>query len=104
MDVTAADIWLGALWSKSFLPINTVHYIDCRPSNFEWAEGYDTRFGVTYVDYDNDQKRYPKKSALEIKKIFDQYIGKLEKVNDVNGHVKVNGHVEVKEFVEVNGA
>ena len=46
-------------------------------SNFEWAEGYETRFGVTYVDYENGQKRYPKKSALEIKNIFDQYIGKV---------------------------
>ncbi|KIW79068.1 hypothetical protein Z517_08908 [Fonsecaea pedrosoi CBS 271.37] len=45
--------------------------------NFEWAEGYETRFGVTYVDYENDQKRYPKKSALEISKIFEQYIGKI---------------------------
>lgn len=30
--------------------------------NFEWADGYSTRFGVTYVDY-NTQKRYPKASA-----------------------------------------
>ncbi|KAK5558312.1 hypothetical protein LTR46_003561 [Exophiala xenobiotica] len=45
--------------------------------NFEWAEGYETRFGVTYVDYENGQKRYPKKSALELKNIFDQYVGKV---------------------------
>ncbi|EXJ81207.1 beta-glucosidase [Capronia epimyces CBS 606.96] len=45
--------------------------------NFEWAEGYETRFGATYVDYDNGQQRYPKKSALEIGKIFGQYIGKV---------------------------
>ncbi|KAF8064822.1 beta-glucosidase [Lyophyllum atratum] len=30
--------------------------------NFEWADGYSTRFGVTYVDYET-QKRYPKESA-----------------------------------------
>ncbi|KAG6887557.1 Beta-glucosidase 1B, partial [Termitomyces sp. Mi166 len=30
--------------------------------NFEWADGYSTRFGVTYVDY-TTQKRYPKASA-----------------------------------------
>ncbi|EXJ78686.1 beta-glucosidase [Capronia coronata CBS 617.96] len=45
--------------------------------NFEWAEGYETRFGATYVDYTNGQERYPKKSALEMKGIFDQYIGKV---------------------------
>ncbi|KAH8112866.1 glycoside hydrolase family 1 protein [Phellopilus nigrolimitatus] len=30
--------------------------------NFEWADGYQTRFGVTYVDYDT-QERFPKASA-----------------------------------------
>jgi beta-glucosidase len=45
-------------------------------SNFEWAEGYTTRFGVTYVDYKGGQKRYPKKSAYEISKIFEKYIKK----------------------------
>lgn len=44
--------------------------------NFEWAEGYETRFGVTYVDYANDQKRYPKKSARSLKPIFDKLIKK----------------------------
>ena len=30
--------------------------------NFEWADGYGTRFGVTYVDY-KTQERSPKESA-----------------------------------------
>lgn len=30
--------------------------------NFEWADGYGTRFGVTYVDYET-QRRYPKASS-----------------------------------------
>ncbi|KAJ5091350.1 Beta-glucosidase 1B [Penicillium alfredii] len=44
--------------------------------NFEWAEGYETRFSVTYVDYENDQKRIPKKSAKAIGQIFDALIEK----------------------------
>jgi beta-glucosidase/6-phospho-beta-glucosidase/beta-galactosidase len=48
----------------------------CTCSNFEWAEGYTTRFGVTYVDYAGGQKRYPKKSAREISGIFAKYIKK----------------------------
>jgi len=45
-------------------------------SNFEWAEGYETRFGVTYVDYTGGQKRHPKKSAKVIGDIFESYIKK----------------------------
>ncbi|PPQ70986.1 hypothetical protein CVT24_009941 [Panaeolus cyanescens] len=36
--------------------------------NFEWADGYTTRFGVTYVDYET-QKRYPKDSANFISQV-----------------------------------
>ncbi|KAH8113602.1 glycoside hydrolase family 1 protein [Phellopilus nigrolimitatus] len=35
--------------------------------NFEWAEGYVPRFGVTYVDY-NTLKRYPKASGRFLSK------------------------------------
>lgn len=31
--------------------------------NFEWAAGYTVRFGVTYVDFEDGLKRYPKLSA-----------------------------------------
>jgi len=44
--------------------------------NFEWAEGYETRFGVTYVDYEGNQKRYLKKSAKVIGPIFESLIKK----------------------------
>lgn len=47
-------------------------------SNFEWAEGYETRFGVTYVDYEGGQKRYPKKSAKEIGNVFNRLMGVSE--------------------------
>lgn len=30
--------------------------------NFEWADGFAKRFGITYVDYKDGQKRYPKDS------------------------------------------
>lgn len=30
--------------------------------NFEWAEGYDSRFGLVHIDYKNHFKREPKKS------------------------------------------
>jgi beta-glucosidase len=42
--------------------------------NFEWAEGYETRFGVTFVDYEGGQKRYPKKSAKIIGPLFESLI------------------------------
>jgi beta-glucosidase len=53
--------------------------------NFEWAEGYETRFGVTYVDYENDQKRYPKKSAQHLKPLFDSLIKQEEHAVNGNG-------------------
>ncbi|KAJ4248764.1 hypothetical protein NW762_012602 [Fusarium torreyae] len=42
--------------------------------NFEWCDGYKVRFGVTYIDFKNGQKRYPEKSATILKKIFDEHI------------------------------
>ncbi|TGZ83469.1 glycoside hydrolase family 1 protein [Ascodesmis nigricans] len=44
--------------------------------NFEWAEGYVTRFGVTYTDYENGQKRTPKQSAYVVREMFDKLIEK----------------------------
>ncbi|KAF8240408.1 glycoside hydrolase family 1 protein [Tricholoma matsutake] len=39
--------------------------------NFEWADGYLTRFGVTYVDY-STQQRYPKESAKFLIQWFNE--------------------------------
>ncbi|KAJ7292685.1 beta-glucosidase [Mycena rebaudengoi] len=39
--------------------------------NFEWADGYITRFGVTYVDYET-QERIPKDSAKFLVKWFQE--------------------------------
>lgn len=44
--------------------------------NFELAEGYRTRFGTCYVDYEDGQKRYPKRSAAVLKPLFDGLIKK----------------------------
>ncbi|XP_006455043.1 hypothetical protein AGABI2DRAFT_194744 [Agaricus bisporus var. bisporus H97] len=41
--------------------------------NFEWADGYVTRFGVTYVDYET-QERYPKESAKFLVKWFSEHL------------------------------
>jgi beta-glucosidase len=41
--------------------------------NFEWADGYITRFGVTYVDYET-QQRCPKESAKFLVKWFGDNI------------------------------
>ena len=31
--------------------------------NWEWAAGYTSRFGLYFVDYKDNQKRYPKQSV-----------------------------------------
>ncbi|KAJ7000713.1 beta-glucosidase 12-like [Populus alba x Populus x berolinensis] len=38
--------------------------------NYEWGSGYAVRFGLYYVDFKNDLKRYPKKSV----KWFKQFL------------------------------
>ena len=40
--------------------------------NFEWTEGYQVRFGVTYVDY-NTQERFPKESSKFLKQWFEEH-------------------------------
>jgi beta-glucosidase len=41
--------------------------------NFEWADGYHVRFGLTYVDYNNNLTRYKKESWY----LFQSLIGYL---------------------------
>ena len=42
--------------------------------NIVWTEEYETRFGITSVNYEGGQKRYPKKSAKTIGPIFESLI------------------------------
>jgi beta-glucosidase len=39
--------------------------------NFEWAKGYQQRFGVVWVDYET-QQRIPKDSALWYSRVIAQ--------------------------------
>lgn len=57
--------------------------------NFEWADGYETRFGVCYVDYVNGQKRYPKKSAQHLAPLFKGLKRKETKLNGGDGAVMI---------------
>lgn len=56
-------------WISDTSVNSTLGFLD----NFEWADGYETRFGVTYVDYAT-QARYPKSSAIFLRKWFAEYI------------------------------
>ncbi|KAF3622550.1 putative charged multivesicular body protein 7-like [Capsicum annuum] len=38
--------------------------------NFEWGSGYTQRFGINFIDYKNNLKRYPKRSALWMKRFL----------------------------------
>ncbi|KAH8082758.1 glycoside hydrolase superfamily [Filobasidium floriforme] len=46
------------------------HLMWALTDNFEWQEGHTARFGVTYIDYEDDCKRYPKKSAAVMKEYY----------------------------------
>lgn len=44
--------------------------------NWEWAAGYTDRFGSTWIDFESKEKtRWPKKSAFELRRIFEHLIG-----------------------------
>uniref|UniRef100_A0A6V7QRW6 Beta-glucosidase 12-like n=1 Tax=Ananas comosus var. bracteatus TaxID=296719 RepID=A0A6V7QRW6_ANACO len=40
--------------------------------NFEWIDGYTVRFGLIFVDYRDDLKRYPKRSACWFEKFLQK--------------------------------
>jgi hypothetical protein len=54
-------------------------------SNFEWAEGYQTRFGVTYVDFEHGQARHPKKSATVVGDLFCSLMQDSKEIEEAKG-------------------
>ncbi|KAE9593297.1 hypothetical protein Lal_00029066 [Lupinus albus] len=48
------------------------YYVWSLFDNFEWFSGYTVRFGMTFVDYKNENKRYKKLSALWFKKFLQK--------------------------------
>ena len=40
--------------------------------NLEWAEGFDARFGLVAVDYENDFQRIPRQSTKVYSEIIRQ--------------------------------
>ncbi|KAI0084718.1 intracellular family 1 beta glucosidase [Irpex rosettiformis] len=77
-DIDRQDYF--AQYTKALLEAVTEDGVDVKGyfgwsllDNFEWAEGYKVRFGVTHVDY-NTQKRTPKGSAAILTKWFNEHI------------------------------
>ncbi|XP_057969978.1 beta-glucosidase 24-like [Malania oleifera] len=38
--------------------------------NYEWSDGYTARFGIVFIDYDDDLKRYPKSTTCWLQKFL----------------------------------
>lgn len=66
-DVNRITYLLGNLGAvqqavnQDHVPVNLYTYWSVA-DNFEWAEGYDSRFGLLWVDYANQLQRIPKQS------------------------------------------
>ncbi|KAL0739715.1 hypothetical protein Bca4012_081228 [Brassica carinata] len=54
------------------------YYVWSLLDNFEWEHGYSTRFGLYYVDYDNNLKRYPKDSVNWFKQFLSRIVVKSD--------------------------
>ncbi|GLB39191.1 putative glycosyl hydrolase 1 family protein [Lyophyllum shimeji] len=76
-DVDRVDYYRG--YTQALLEAINVDGVDVKSyfawsllDNFEWADGYGVRFGVTYVDYDT-QERFPKKSSRFLKEWYEEH-------------------------------
>lgn len=75
--------------------------------NFEWEHGYSTRFGLYYVDYDNDLTRYPKDSVNWFKQFLNRPVVKNEETEeeevwDVSREEKYNKTLDDSEGFEAS--
>ncbi|KFK37251.1 hypothetical protein AALP_AA4G233500 [Arabis alpina] len=52
--------------------------------NFEWEFGYSTRFGLYYVDFDNNLERYPKDSVNWFKQFLNRPVVENEELSVVS--------------------
>jgi len=62
--------WLR-LWKKMVSMSEVILGVEL-DGYFEWAEGYETRFGCNVRGYEGGQKRYPKKSAKDCGDLFSR--------------------------------
>ncbi|KAF8067878.1 beta-glucosidase 1A [Lyophyllum atratum] len=76
-DVDRVDYYRG--YTRALLEAVNVDGVDIKSysawsllDNFEWAEGYQVRFGVTFVAYET-QERFPKDSSRFLKEWFEKY-------------------------------
>ncbi|GAB2287959.1 hypothetical protein Dimus_022309 [Dionaea muscipula] len=51
------------------------YYVWSLFDDFEWFDGYTARFGLHYIDYENDLKRYPKLSVFWFQKFLRRQNG-----------------------------
>jgi hypothetical protein len=55
------------------MEVNLYKLIQSLLDNFEWHWGYSMRFGLHFVDYANNFKRYKKQSAIFWTEFLKQY-------------------------------
>ncbi|KAL0769977.1 hypothetical protein Bca101_035127 [Brassica carinata] len=60
--------------------------------NFEWEHGYSTRFGLYYIDRENDLKRYPKDSVHWFKQFLNRPVLKSEQTENEEGWKEENNN------------
>lgn len=71
MRIRFLDGHVKALWQAMHDGANVTGYTVWSPlDNFEWFSGYTKRFGMIYVDYENNLQRYPKDSYYWYKTVI----------------------------------